>query len=150
LVIESFNNVLQRNNVSLDLLLPIENLVIVTAQDLDCWVAGGAPLALYSGDIKNIKDWDLFFEDVESLILAKNKYKSLGFEETKVSEWSHSLKQSNVIVQLINRKFYKNVGEIFGNFDLSVCCFAIEGDQFIYSKQAEQRVSVQVDNSQES
>lgn len=85
LVIESFNNVLQRNNVSLDLLLPIENLVIVTAQDLDCWIAGGAPLALYSGDTKNIKDWDLFFDDVESLILAKNKYKSLGFEETKVS-----------------------------------------------------------------
>lgn len=133
---ENLNDLYHGRRSTLYILPSIDRLILSTAQKLDCWIAGGAALALYTGDVKDIKDWDLFFKSWELLHFAKEKFKDLGFVETVTSDWSISLEKSGVIVQLVTRHFYDKLEDIFKKFDFTICCFAIQGEDIYYTDSA--------------
>lgn len=134
LIKEDLDELYKNRRSTLYILPSIDRLILTTAQKLDCWIAGGAALALYSGDVKDIKDWDLFFKSWDELHFAKSKFKDLGFVETISSEWSISLEKSGIIVQLVTRHFYNSIEDIFRKFDFTICCFAIQGSNIYYTK----------------
>ena len=67
---EKLDDVLSKRRTSTYSLPSIDRQVLTVAQKIDCWIAGGAALSLYAGDLK-IKDWDLFFKSHDLLVFAK-------------------------------------------------------------------------------
>lgn len=102
----------------------------------DCILAGGAPLELYTGDIKKIKDWDLFFSTSTGLSAVSKKLKNMDFIETGRSKWSITMEKSGVVVQLITKSFPVSIEDLFNHFDFSVCCFAVKGSDLYYTAEA--------------
>lgn len=129
---------LYRNRRSTLMILPsISRQVLSTAQGLDgCWLAGGAALGLYTGDVNKIKDWDLFFKSTGCWRHAREVFENLGFVKSAESEWSVTFSKAGVDVQLVTRHYYKQFEDIFKKFDFTVCCFAIVGEDICYYKQA--------------
>lgn len=139
ILLENIDDVFKNRRSSIYILPSIDRLALVTAQSIDCWIAGGAALALYTGNL-NIKDWDLFFKSYNHLEQAKEVFERLGFKQISVSEWSITLRKSNVDIQLVTRFYYQTHEDIFNKFDFSVCCFAIKKNKFYYTKQAKEDV----------
>ena len=131
-----------KNRRSTLMILPsISRVVLKTAQNIEgCWVAGGAALGLFTGDVNKIKDWDLFFQSSSRLNYAKEVFENLGFVKSTSSEWSITLSKAGVDVQLITRHYYSRFEDIFKKFDFVVCCFAIVGNDICYYKQAKKDV----------
>jgi len=141
LIREDLDEVFHRRRSTLLVLPSISRLVIATTQKLEgCWLAGGAALALYTGDTHQIKDWDLFFKSWDYWKYAKEVFENLGFKYKTESEWSHSFELSGVEVQLVTRHFYDKVDEIFDKFDFTVCCFALDGSELCYTREAKRDV----------
>lgn len=105
-----------------------------------CCIAGGAPLALYTGDVHKIKDWDLFFHDRPALDNAIRELVRFGFTHVNSTHWSDTYEKSGVLIQLILWRFYCSVEQIFRSFDFSVCCFAVDGPNIMFTKQAAEDV----------
>lgn len=126
------------------LILPaISRQVLEAARRLpNCVLAGGAALALYTGDTNKIKDWDLFFSRSHACRYAYQEFKKLGFEQTNDSDWSITMEKSGVVVQLITKYYPTSVSKLFKSFDFTVCCFAIKGNDIMYTKQAAEDVEV--------
>jgi len=143
IISEDLDELFQSRRSTLYVIPSIDREVMITAQNLPgCCIAGGAALGLYTGEITQIKDWDLFFTDWAAHSAAAHAFKSLGFKLLKEqTEWSHSLTKSGVIVQLIHYRFCDSVENIFEQFDFSVCCFALDGPFMRYTKQAVTDVS---------
>ena len=121
--------------------------VLYFCKDLDgCWIAGGAPLALYRGKHDQIKDWDLFFNSDESRKEAMSGLLDIGFEQCNESKWSTSYKKNDIMVQTVRFKNFRDIDHVFKNFDISICCFAIEENNIIFTKQAQQDVENMVFN----
>jgi len=130
---EPFNDVLQDRRSSILSLPSIDRLIIDTTKNMEgCWIAGGAALALYTGDYNQIKDWDVFFSSRKRWGEAKQIFESKGFVKTTESEWSVTFQLAGVDLQLVTRHWYREVADIFRKFDFTVCCFAIDGDDFCY------------------
>jgi hypothetical protein len=143
IITENLEEMFHKRRSTLLVIPAISRQVLLMAQHLDgCCIAGGAALAVYTGDVGKIKDWDLFFTDPSSLRAARDAIKGLDFTEYKEStDWSDTFEKSGVIVQLITHKFYNSVKNIFSNFDFSVCCFAIDGPNIKYTEQAAEDVA---------
>jgi hypothetical protein len=127
------------------LILPaISRQVLLTAQSLPgCVLAGGAALELYTGDVNKIKDWDLFFSQPEGYRQARYEFvKRLGFQSKGRTDWSITLEKSGVIVQLITKHFPRTINQLFDNFDFSVCCFAVKGEDLYFTEQAAEDVEL--------
>jgi len=132
------------NRRSTALVLPSADLKILhAAQNLSgCFIAGGAALAIYNGEFKFLKDWDLFFSSFGSYNRAYNKFLDMGYKEVSHSNFGKMLELKSYgdgkssKVNLIDWFFPNKVEEIFNSFDFSVCCFAIVGDTLFYTKQA--------------
>lgn len=105
-----------------------------------CFLAGGAALELYTGDIHKIKDWDIFSSNINVAIEIRSKLQSLGFHLTKNTEWGITLEKSKVIVQIITKHYPKNLKKLFNKFDFYVCCFAVSGNDLCYTKQSKKDV----------
>ena len=101
-----------------------------------CCIAGGAPLALYTGDVHKIKDWDLFFHDHPAMSNAVTELNRFGFTYVNSTNWSATYKKSGVVVQIVNWRLYRSIEEVFKSFDFSVCCFAVDGPNLVFTKQA--------------
>lgn len=141
LVRESFDDVLKDRRSSIHSLPAIDKLIINTAKNIEgCWIAGGAALALYTGDFLRIKDWDVFFSSQKCWGEAKQIFESKGFVRTMESQWSVTFQLGGVDLQLVTRHFYREVSDIFRKFDFTVCCFAIDGDDFCYIMDAKNDV----------
>lgn len=141
IVREDLESIFHNRRSTLLVLPSISRMVIRATQKLDgCWLAGGAALALYTGDVNKIKDWDLFFRSWDCWAHAKETFKNLGFIYKTESDWSHTFEMSGVEVQLVTRHFYNNVGEIFDKFDFTICCFALENNELCYTKKAAEDV----------
>lgn len=110
--------------------------ILSLAKKTDCWIAGGASLALYSGDVNKIKDWDLFFKSPHHLLETRIEFENFGFKHICDSEWSQSFQMSETIVQFVNRHYYLKVEDIFKKFDFTICCFAVEKDNICFTEQA--------------
>jgi hypothetical protein len=142
IVTENLEEVFRKRRSTLFGMPSIDRQVLLTARNLDgCYVAGGAALGLYTGDIKGIKDWDLFFTDCNAHAAATSEFKHLGFEFKKTTDWSETYEKSEVVVQLITHRFCSGVRNIFDKFDFSVCCFAIDGPDIKYTEQAAEDVA---------
>lgn len=138
---------LASRGVELDALDDKHKEVLELAQGLEgCWIAGGAPLALYRGKFDEIRDWDLFFDGPDNRAEAQRELISLGFEETNRSDWSITFSKDDLIVQTIIIRDYNSADEIFAGFDISVCCFAIEDNHMTYTREAQQDVENMVMN----
>ena len=147
IIIQDLKGILDKRNISLDNLSDVSKEILSTAQNLEgCWIAGGAPLAIYMNKFNHIKDWDLFFDSDSSRKQAIEVFKDIGFEETYVSDWSISYKKLGEMVQFITMDNYSKVEDIFKEFDLSVCCFAIEENHICYTYQAKYDVDNMVMN----
>ena len=105
------------------------------AQVSGCWAAGGSALAMYIGNVNEIRDWDLFFDSKSSMNKAQELLTNLDFKLAVDTEYALTLEKSGVLVQLIHRQFYKNIEHIFSTFDFSASCIAIDGNNFIYEEQ---------------
>ena len=138
LVKEDLDEIFKNRRSSLYVLPAVSRSVLTTAQKLDCWLGGGAALALYTGEIDKIKDWDLFFKSPQLLSVAKDEYIKQGFNETITSDWSISLEMSGVIVQLVTRHYYNETEDIFRKFDFTICCFAVRGNDIYYTEMAKE------------
>ena len=138
---DNLEEVFHRRRSTLLVLPSISRKIISAAQRLEgCWLAGGAALALYTGDIHQIKDWDLFFKSLDCWQHAKYEFEKMGFKWKMKSDWSHTLELSNVEVQLVTRHLYDRVDQIFDKFDFTVCCFALDGKDLCYTKEAKRDV----------
>lgn len=142
IVREPLYDVFQNRRSSIHSLPSIDKLIINTTKSMKgCWVAGGAPLALYTGEYQQIKDWDVFFQSQERWEEARKVFEKLGFVETMKSDWSVSFQLGGVILQLITRHWYNDVSDIFKRFDFTVCCFALDGDDFCYINDAKNDIT---------
>lgn len=143
----SLGSHLHKHNIDLNDLNFEEREILDVAQSIEgCWLAGGAVLAIYCGNLDNIKDWDLFFENEQVLLEVKKELENIGFNETEKSEFSISFVKNNTMAQLINKFYYEEPINIFSSFDISVCCFAIEDDILVYTKQAKKDVETRTMN----
>jgi len=131
-----------RDRRSTLLILPaISREALLIGQRLHgCCIAGGAPLALYTGDVHKIKDWDLFFHDHSAIGNAVTELNRFGFNYVNSTNWSDTYEKSGVVVQIVNWRLYHSVEEIFKSFDFSVCCFAVDGPNLVFTKQAAEDV----------
>jgi hypothetical protein len=141
LIRENLEEVFRMRRSTLLVLPSISRRVIATAQKLEgCWLAGGAALALYTGDTHQIKDWDLFFKSWDCWQNAKETFETMGFAWKSKSDWSHTFELAGVQVQLVTRHFYSRVEDIFDKFDFTVCCFALDGEDLCYIAEAKDDV----------
>lgn len=133
IILKNLTHHLRTKGVSL---LESQMELLDLCSDLNCWIAGGAPLALYQGRLEQIKDWDLYFRSKADLDEAYKEIINCGFEKTYESEDGISCSKDSEIVQLITRRYCNSVENIFISFDFSVCCFAIEDDTLFLTPQS--------------
>jgi hypothetical protein len=94
-------------------------------------IAGGAPLALYIGDLSLIKDIDFFVFDKNSEDDLKNTLLNLGFKISKETKYAITLNMKDFYpVQIIKYIYPKSYEELFDTFDFTVCCCAIMDNKF--------------------
>lgn len=136
----SIDDVFKRRRSSIMSLPSIDRFILKTIMKMDnCWIAGGAALALYTGDMVHIKDWDIF-GDPSSMVILNSILREDGFKKVGISEFGITYEKAGVLVQLITYRYPESVEEIFAEFDFTVCCFAIEKEHFCYFKSAEEDV----------
>jgi hypothetical protein len=134
IISENLIQFMENHNSSIYSLPAADGLVLSTAQALSgCCIAGGAPLAMFTGEINAIKDWDLFFTSRAAFSEAQKVFEERKFSRTDKSRFSITYTKHPVIVQFVTR-WYSSIGEIFDNFDFSVCCVAINGQDICYTK----------------
>jgi hypothetical protein len=130
---ESFEKVLKDRRSNIHSLPAIDKLIINTTKNIKgCWIAGGAALALYTGEYNTIKDWDIFLESPSRWEDVRKIFENKGFTKSTESEWSTTFSLGGVDLQLVTRYWYREVSDIFEKFDFTVCCFAIDGPDFCY------------------
>lgn len=126
-----------------------EDLVDVFAE-LGCYIAGGSVTSVFTN--KEVKDLDVYFRDVESLLLLienmfgeRNKPKK-GFSVLELQPFQlkysgHTNKsilcntQDGQEVQLIHDRFYEAPEDIFANFDfhINMGCYDCKEGLFVLS-----------------
>jgi hypothetical protein len=104
-----------------------------------CWIAGGAALGLYTGDTHKIKDWDLFGTE-SGLAMMQHDLDVAGFVHVGESTFSTTFSKAGVVVQLVHFFHPHSVADIFGTFDFTTCCFAVEGDTLYFTTAAQRDV----------
>lgn len=97
------------------------------------WLAGGALTSLVRGT-KHTSDYDFFFKHRDDLEFFKENLEADGARIIRVSENAVTLSYNERIIQLISRRFYANVQEIFDDFDFTISMFAVDADWNLYSE----------------
>jgi len=112
------------------------------------WCAGGAPLALYTNRVNQIKDWDIFVEDRSAWNIITDALEDFDFKKINesgyLSEWAKG-ENNSCIVQLISKhldgtQYTGNsfIEAVFSGFDLSVCQIGFKDtNEFFLSNKAE-------------
>lgn len=96
------------------------------------WLAGGIVRKMYTNCSLGSSDWDIFFNNVNQLGQCLPKFIE-ELKPTLVAETENALTYqvkyngSMFSVQLIVKKFYKDVNDLFSNFDFSICQLATDG-----------------------
>ncbi len=147
LVYKSLYEYVRGKGIDLSKLGEAANFILDLVSETDgCWLAGGSVLAIYRDKLDEIKDYDIFFDSEETLLFVEDELVNNGFKISNKSKWSKSFKRDNIIVQLVYISFYESIDAIFNDFDISVCCFALENGSLVYSKMAEKDVENMVMN----
>lgn len=141
----SLVGLMENRGLSIYSLHPAAGRLLTAAQNLPgCCIAGGAPLALFTGELGTIKDWDLFFTSEEALDAAIKSLEDSGFVPA-LNHFETTLAltyvKKPVIVQAVKRRFYDTIDQIFEDFDFTVCCVAVCGNDICYTRLAERHIA---------
>ena len=104
------------------------------------WIAGGAALRWYQGLPVGDNDIDIFCSSAEQVQMVVDNIKSYGRFSTKFeSENAITLSYHNNdskywTLQIIKRRYFKNLQEVIDNFDISVCQIGTGGQEWILGK----------------
>jgi hypothetical protein len=115
------------------------------------WVAGGAVKRMVNNEPFKA-DVDVFFsseiqrkeylEKIESMLISKKLKKFKDYIHTKhtamffIEDKSIQCFNECLEVQLISRRYYSTIQDIFADFDFSICCFATDGDNILTTEQS--------------
>lgn len=104
------------------------------------WLAGGAVRRMMQGrTIDDDGDVDFFFSDASEYLKFEKALSD--YEELHASGRAKTYMVNGLKVQIIKRKFYKNLKEVFGDFDFTVCQVATDGKQVAYTQTALEDIS---------
>lgn len=138
---ENLTGFLDSHGVSIYSLPPADGIVLSVAQSMPgCCVAGGAALAIFGSEMDRIKDWDLFFTGAPEFEAARRELEARGFVMTGSSRFSLTYVRRPTAVQLVRRKFYRTIDDIFADFDFSVCCVAVNDQDILWARGVEQHI----------
>ena len=114
------------------------NIVETVYEDagLDCgpWIAGGMGRNIAVGET-SYNDIDVWFKTPYQLEQTKKRLENaFGWEmfESYNSDNALTYKIGKHTVQLIKRDYYKNIDEVFANFDFTCCQIGVDKDLKIY------------------
>lgn len=98
------------------------------------FLAGGAVRRLLQGRAVDDGDLDFFFTHIGEF----KKFERImnDYERVHASAQASTYLVDGIKVQLIRRRFYENLGFLFGDFDFTVCQVATDGKQIAYSNRA--------------
>ena len=138
LTISDFTDIFSSNDIKPKQEININNIVKTIYEDagLDCgpWIAGGMGRNIALGET-NYNDIDVWFKNAYQLEQTQKRLQDLfGWEmfETFSSDNALTYKIGKYTVQLIKRNYYKDINDIFANFDFTCCQIAVDKDLKIY------------------
>lgn len=96
------------------------------------WLAGGCVMS-YVANKKHDTDYDVFFEN-ENVFDALELYiqKTLGAHKLFNSLNAVTYLVGGQKIQLVKRKFYNSVQDVFNDFDFTISMFALDYEQNLY------------------
>jgi len=115
----------------------LENIVNEIYHDTDeqgPWIAGGMGRQIALGE-NNFADIDVWFNSQFQFEKVKRHLESVfGYDmyENFSSDNAITFNVGDYKVQLIRRAYYKNIDEVFANFDFTCCQVAVDKDLKIY------------------
>lgn len=102
------------------------------------WIAGGAPLRWYQGQPVGESDIDVFCRDAIQADEVIERIKSYGrysvkFESENAVTLEYFTKENysdRWTIQVIRRRFFKDIKEVINSFDITVCEVGTAGNEW--------------------
>ncbi len=104
------------------------------------WIAGGAARRLYSKEISNYPDIDIFCPNKKIYDFIIKDRKLLNTSKNG----AYFLINETIKINLISHEFHETVESLFSTFDLTVCCFATDCDTIAFTPDAAEDVENKV------
>ena len=105
------------------------------------WIAGGACLRWYQGVPVGENDIDIFCASAEQVQQVIDKIKSYGrfstkYESDNAVTLSYHDKEGKKYwtLQIIKRRYFKDMQDVLDSFDISVCQIATGGQEWVMGK----------------
>lgn len=102
------------------------------------WIAGGAPLRWYQNQPVGESDIDVFCRDSIQADEVINRIKSYGrytikyeSENAVTLEYWSKISNNRWTIQIIRRRFFKDIRDVINSFDLTVCEIGTTGTEWI-------------------
>lgn len=106
------------------------------------WIAGGAPLRWYQNQPVGESDIDVFCRDSIQADEVINRIKSYGrytikyeSENAVTLEYWSKISNNRWTIQIIRRRFFKDIRDVINSFDLTVCEIGTTGTEWILGVQ---------------
>ena len=107
------------------------------------WIAGGMPRQMIIGE-RDFNDIDVWFSDRRQMEFARNAlnetYGSRFWLEHN-SDNAETYRVDDFKVQLIKKKFFNSIDEVFDGFDFTCCQLAVDENLQIYGPGIEDAIS---------
>jgi hypothetical protein len=97
------------------------------------WLAGGSCLSLYQNVPVMDRDFDVFFSDGDSWYRAAAPL--TGLYPYKTSKKAMTYEHEGYKIQLVSRQYHKTLLDVFNTFDMTVCQFGFDGNNFYATEQ---------------
>ena len=122
----------------------LEEIGIKTNIETGPWISGGTARRLWFGEKWTNADIDLFFHDEASFSLASsNLYlysMAHGSELPHITKnavtYKFQYKEQELKIQCINKKYHRDILDVWESFDYTVCCFALADNILMASQSA--------------
>lgn len=88
------------------------------------WLAGGSVMSFVQSR-NHSADYDFFFSSAEALVFLQENLEGLGATKTFESEHALTYTLNTFKIQLIKRRYYVTIEDIFLDFDLTISMLAI-------------------------
>lgn len=102
------------------------------------WIAGGAALRWWQGQPVGENDIDVFCANDQQVQNIVDRIKEYGRWQRKfesdnavtLSYWSKDNDRKTWTIQIIKRRYYKNLQEVIASFDMTVCEIGTSGNEW--------------------
>ena len=102
------------------------------------WIAGGAALRWWQGLPVGENDIDVFCANDRQVEAIVERIKDYGRWQRKyetdnaitLSYWSKNNSSKTWTIQIIKRRYYKNLQEVIASFDMTVCEIGTDGNEW--------------------